>query len=128
MKVRFEAKVTRGFSLSPRRFHNSLSPASRLALDLFRKEKSRKTFGTRVIDDIIKIENTRKKIKKDEPAKYKKQQKTFDEYFAESIKNKSIPKDTPPYLKKALKRALLEQGFKCPYISYIFKLSLYFPI
>ena len=45
MKVRFEAKVTRGFSLSPRRFRDSLSP---LPLDLFREEKSRKTSGTRV--------------------------------------------------------------------------------
>ena len=45
MKVRFEAKVTRGFSLSPRRFRDSLSP---LSLDLFREEKSRKTFGARV--------------------------------------------------------------------------------
>ena len=48
MKVRFEAKVTRGFSLS-----SSLSrlvvAASRLALDLFREEKSRKTSGTRVV-------------------------------------------------------------------------------
>ena len=48
MKVRFEAKVTRGFSLSPRRFRDSLSLPSRLALDLFREEKSRKTSGTRV--------------------------------------------------------------------------------
>ena len=46
MKVRFEAKVTRGFSLSPRRFRDSLSP---LALDLFQEEKSRKTSGTRVV-------------------------------------------------------------------------------
>ena len=43
MKVRFEAKVTRGFSLS-----RLVVAASRLALDLFRKEKSRKTSGTRV--------------------------------------------------------------------------------
>ena len=34
--------------------------------------------------------------------------KTFDEYFQECIKNKSIPKDTPPYLKKALERAMKE--------------------
>ena len=45
MKVRFEAKVTRGFSLSPRRFRDSLSPLRGL---LFREEKSRKTSGTRV--------------------------------------------------------------------------------
>ena len=34
--------------------------------------------------------------------------KTFDEYFQECIKNKSIPKDTPDYLKKALERAMKE--------------------
>ena len=34
--------------------------------------------------------------------------KTFDEYFQECIKNKTIPKDTPPYLKRALKRAMKE--------------------
>ena len=48
MKVRFEFKVTRFFSLS-----SSLSrlvvAASRLALDLFREQKSRKTSGTKVI-------------------------------------------------------------------------------
>ena len=33
---------------------------------------------------------------------------TFDEYFQECIKNKSIPKDTPEYLKKALERAMKE--------------------
>ena len=34
--------------------------------------------------------------------------KTFDEYFQECIKNKSIPEDTPDYLKKALERAMKE--------------------
>ena len=34
--------------------------------------------------------------------------KTFEEYFEECIKNKKIPKDTPTYLKEALKRAMLE--------------------
>ena len=34
--------------------------------------------------------------------------KTFDEYFQECIKNKTIPKDTPPYLKKALERTMKE--------------------
>ena len=37
MKVRFEAKVTRGFSLSPRRFHGWLSPLSGL-LSLSRRK------------------------------------------------------------------------------------------
>ena len=34
--------------------------------------------------------------------------KTFDEYFQECIKNKTIPKDTPHYLKRALERAMKE--------------------
>ena len=34
--------------------------------------------------------------------KQKQKIKTFDEYFQECIKNKSIPKDTLDYLKKAL--------------------------
>ena len=40
--------------------------------------------------------------------------KTFDEYFQECIKNKTIPKDTPHYLKKALERAMKEydEGIK----------------
>ena len=38
----------------------------------------------------------------------KQKAKTFDEYFQECIKNKTIPKDTPPCLKKALERAMKE--------------------
>lgn len=30
--------------------------------------------------------------------KTKSKPKTFDEYFQECIKNRQIPKDTPPYL------------------------------
>ena len=40
--------------------------------------------------------------------KNKSKTKSFDEYFQEGIKNQKIPKDTPPYLKKALERALKE--------------------
>ena len=38
----------------------------------------------------------------------KKKVKSFDEYFEKCIKNRKIPKDTPPYLRKALERAILE--------------------
>ena len=44
-------------------------------------------------------------------AKYKPTKprvKTFDEYFHECIKNRTIPPDTPPYFRKALERALRE--------------------
>ena len=40
--------------------------------------------------------------------KSKQKIKTFNEYFQECIKNKTIPKDTPHYLKKALERAMKE--------------------
>ena len=41
-------------------------------------------------------------------SKPKQKIKTFNEYFQECIKNKTIPKDTPHYLKKALERAMEE--------------------
>ena len=41
-------------------------------------------------------------------SKSKQKIKTFNEYFQECIKNKTIPKDTPHYLKKALERAMKE--------------------
>ena len=40
--------------------------------------------------------------------KLKQKIKTFNEYFQECIKNKTIPKDTPHYLKKALNCAMKE--------------------
>ena len=45
MKVRFEAKVTRGFSLSPRRFRDSLSPLRGLLLISFAKKNQEKPLG-----------------------------------------------------------------------------------
>ena len=52
----------------------------------------------------MRQENSKPKTK----SKQKQKIKTFDEYFQECIKNKSIPKDTPPYLKKALEHAMKE--------------------
>ena len=37
-----------------------------------------------------------------------KKVKSFNDYFEECIRNRKIPKDTPPYLRKALERAILE--------------------
>ena len=34
--------------------------------------------------------------------------KTFEDYFEECIKNKTIPKDTPSYLREALERVINE--------------------
>ena len=56
----------------------------------------------KLITDIMKIQQTQNKIKP--PPK----PKSFDEYFQECIRNKTIPADTPPHLRKALERALRE--------------------
>ena len=48
------------------------------------------------------------KSKPESKPKTKQKINTFDEYFQECIKNKSIPKDAPEYLKKALERAMKE--------------------
>ena len=60
------------------------------------------------------IKESKPKPKKKRKPKIKQKVKTFDEYFQECIKNKSIPRDTPPYLKKALERAMKEydEGIK----------------
>ena len=52
--------------------------------------------------------NSKSKSKPKPIPKSKQKIKTFDEYFQECIKNKTIPKDTPHYLKKALERAMKE--------------------
>ena len=76
----------------------------------------------KIIRDIRKLDklnekvkqgiDIKKKLKKNKPhvkiPSKKKKIKTFDEYFEECIKNKKIPKDTPPYLREALERALHE--------------------
>ena len=78
----------------------------------------------KLIRDIRKLDKLNEKVKQgiDIKKKYKKKKapvkttapskkkkiKTFDEYFEECIKNKKIPKDTPPYLREALERAMYE--------------------
>ena len=76
----------------------------------------------KIIRDIRKLDklnekvkqgiDIKKKLKKNKPhvkiPSKKKKIKTFDEYFEECIKNKKIPKDTPPYLREALERAMYE--------------------
>ena len=87
----------------------------------------------KLIEEIIKIQKTREKINKnqkpkpkldpDDPVskykaivkrlklgKTKKINMTFDEYFQECIKGKRIPADAPPYMRKALERAIREFG------------------
>ena len=57
----------------------------------------------KLINDFNKINKAMKKLTpKPKPTKIK----TFEEYFQECIKNKTIPPDTTSYLRKALERAL----------------------
>ena len=79
----------------------------------------------KIIRDIRKVDKLNEKIKKGVdirkewrkkskkiphskiPSKIKKI-KSFDEYFQECIENKEFPKDTPPYFREALERAIKE--------------------
>ena len=94
-------------------------------------EKNKKLKKERSIELIKKLQKQNEKLSQYKPkskpkskskSKYKpkprpkikksksktKKIKTFNDYFQECIKNKTIPKDTPHYLKKALKRAVKE--------------------
>ena len=74
-----------------------------------------------LVDDVKKIQKVREKINpnpKPKPDKIKTFEApvvsfeapavSFEDYFQECIKNKTIPPDTPSYLRKALERALKE--------------------
>ena len=52
--------------------------------------------------------NSKPEIKSKPKPKTETKTKSFYDYFQECIKNQTIPKDTPPYLKKALERTLKE--------------------
>ena len=75
-------------------------------------EEYRNREKQKLIDKILGRRKQQKKIKKvldkTETKTKPKKTKSFEEYFQECIKNKSIPKDTPKYLKKALERAIKE--------------------
>ena len=56
-----------------------------------------------------KLQKQNEKLRQEKnKLKSKPKTKSFDDYFRECIKNQTIPKDTPHYLKKALERALKE--------------------
>ena len=73
-----------------------------------KKKLLRKNYREKLIRDIRKIDKVNQKITKGENNKKKSKPKSFDEYFQECIKNKKIPPDTPPYFRKALRRAMKE--------------------
>ena len=79
------------------------------------KQKVRKDYKDlkkkmKVIAEIKKVRNIGNKIKQGKiiPKVKPKKIKSFEEYFEECIKNKKISQDTPPYLRKALERAMKE--------------------
>ena len=70
----------------------------------------------KLIEVYKKLHKQNKKLRQEKQQvkskpKPKQKIKTFDEYFQECIKNKSIPKDTPDYLKKALERAMKKYDY-----------------
>ena len=76
-------------------------------------KKLRQNKKEKLIQVYKKLQKQNNKLKqqiyKPKPKTKPKQKiKTFDDYFQECIKNKSIPKDSPNYLKKALERAMKE--------------------
>ena len=82
-----------------------------------KKEYSEYRKKQELIADINKLQKTREKIKlnpqikinnKPKPKPKSTKVKTFEEYFQDYIKNKTIPPDTPSYLRKAFERALKE--------------------
>ena len=78
------------------------------------KEKQKLIERIKKKESLIKKINviSKRPLKNKKKSKPKPKTKTFDEYFQECIKNKSIPPDTPSYLRKALERAIKkhEQG------------------
>ena len=86
----------------------SISELKKIKKDI--KKEIKADYKKKLIDDINKLQKVRDKIK----PKPKPKPKTFEEYFQDCIKNKTIPPDTPSYLRKALERALkeYEQGIE----------------
>ena len=76
---------------------------------LLKKELDDLNEKNKLIDRYNKIVKARKKVGRKLNSKIivkKPKPKTFQEYFEECIKNRKIPKDTPPYFRKALEKLL----------------------
>ena len=74
-------------------------------------KKLRQKKKEKLIELYKKLQKQNEKLRQEKSTpkpKPKQKIKTFDDYFQECIKNNSIPKDTPEYLKKALERAIKE--------------------
>ncbi|CAH3172567.1 unnamed protein product [Porites lobata] len=78
-----------------------------------KKEYSELAERKKLIKRFQKIQKARQKVRQGINIKKKpKKKKTFQEYFDECIKNRKIPEDTPPYLKKAIQKALKQYDEK----------------
>ena len=78
-----------------------------------KKEYSELAERKRLIKRFQKIQKAREKVRQGVNIKKKpKKKKTFQEYFDECIKNRKIPEDTPPDLKKALQKVLKQYDEK----------------
>ena len=84
----------------------SISELKKIKKDI--KKEIKADYKKKLIDDINKLQKVRDKIKSKPKPKPRPKPKSFEEYFQDCIKNKTIPSDTPSYLRKALERALRE--------------------
>ena len=90
---------------------NNLSIEELKKLVQDKNEEIEKLKKEKLIQEYKKLQKQEEKLRQEKQKSKsipKQKMKTFDEYFQECIKNKTIPKDTPPYLKKALERAMKE--------------------
>ena len=72
-----------------------------------KKEYSELAERKKLIKRFQRLQKARQKVRQGVNIKKRpKKKKTFQEYFEECIKDRKIPEDTPPYLKKALQKAL----------------------
>ena len=77
-------------------------------MELIKKFRTIQKYRQKVKKGKVVSKKPSKKKPKVVSKKHSKKIKTFEDYFEECIKNKKIPKDTPPYLRKALERAINE--------------------
>ena len=91
--------------------------------ELLRKDYKELEEKKKLIEKYKKLREFREKVQKGKFTQKKappvlpppsKKIKSFEDYFEECIKNKKIPKDTPPYLREALERVIdeYEQGIE----------------
>ena len=112
IKLKFKEIKLNNYSVRMPVDLSKLSIAELKKIKRDKKEKLKKEYSKykekeKLISDIKKIQKAREEIKsKPKPTKIK----TFDEYFQDCIENKIIPSDTPPYLRKALERAIKEHN------------------